>query len=53
MIENGYNASTGADREKIIEIEQLFFHKNSDYAIKLNGEGDAEKKIVKELIEGK
>ena len=51
MIQNGYNALTGADCEKIIEMEQLFFNKNSDYAIKLNG--DAEKKIVKELIEDK
>ena len=53
MIQNGYNALTGDDCEKIIEMEQLFFNKNSDYAIKLNGDGDAEKKIVKELIEDK
>jgi UDP-GlcNAc3NAcA epimerase len=50
LIKNGYNFLVGSNYSKIIESFNLLKTKNFEKSTALYGNGDASKKIVKELL---
>lgn len=50
LVENGFNTIVGANSEKIKAAVQEMQSSQSDFSLKLYGEGDAGKKIMNALV---
>ncbi len=49
LVENGFNAIVGADKEKILTEAKNIQDKNADFRMNLYGNGEASENIVKQL----
>jgi UDP-GlcNAc3NAcA epimerase len=52
LVENGFNVTTGAVKEKILEGFNTMLNKQNDFSVNLYGTGNASAEIVEHLLRG-